>query len=283
MAILSHLQKRGAAWGTATFLVLLHVVAGYFAWIYCTWGALVAFAVLTVVTGMGVTLVYHRYLTHAGFQTYRWFENLLLFAGVLSGQGPPQVWVADHRKHHRYSDKPGDPHSPVQDGFLWAHIFWLMVNRPEVGGMEAYFQKYTPDLEKKWFVKQFNKTYLLWHAVLILLLAGIGWFTGGSYGAVAFVAWGFGVRMVFVYHSTWLVNSWSHMWGYRTHGTTDDSRNNWLVALLTFGEGWHNNHHAWPRRAFHGERWWELDPTYWVIWILERCRLVWDVQRTSWR
>lgn len=263
------------------FLIIVHVIALTLAYNYFLWGAVIACVVLMRVTGKGVTIAFHRYLTHEGFKTYRWFENLLVLRGVLSGQGPPLVWVAEHRKHHQFSDKPGDPHSPVVDGGLWAHVFWLMVNRPEHGDMDGFFRHYAPDLltPDRWFIRQFNKTYLLWHLLLIVVLAGIGWLADGGYGAMAYVVWGFAVRMVYVYHCTWLVNSWAHMWGYRTHETRDDSRNNWLVALLTDGEGWHNNHHAYPRRAYHGERWWEIDLTYWEIWLYERCGLAWDVQR----
>lgn len=246
------------------WLVLLHVGALTAPWFF-TWGAFACFVVLSVVTGMAVTLGYHRLLTHGSFKTtprVRWVITLL---ATLAGQGGCLQWVADHRRHHQFADKPGDPHSP-REGFWWAHAIWNCFNNE---GDVFYLLRYVPDL--------WEDRGLVWlhrhHVHLHFVLAAVLYLIGGW----PWVVWGMFARLVYVLHSTWLVNSAAHLWGYCNAKTADNSRNNAFVALLTFGEGWHSNHHCLPRVANHGWQWWEFDPTYRVIRLMERFGLAWNV------
>jgi fatty-acid desaturase len=247
---------------------MLHIGA-VIAPFYFSWQAVVVALFLYWLTGsIGVCLGYHRLLTHTAFQTYqpvRWFVALI---GGLSGEGSAVDWVANHRKHHAHSDHDGDPHSP-RDGAWWAHIFWLgwAIHGKE---REAHVKRWAPDLVKD--------TGMRWLDLLFLPIhIGSGLALYGTYMAISMLLWGLFARIILVMHATWLVNSASHIWGYRNYETTDDSRNNWWVAILTFGEGWHNNHHAYPRMAKQGHRWWELDPTFAVIRIMQLCGLAWNV------
>jgi stearoyl-CoA desaturase (delta-9 desaturase) len=203
---------------------------------------------------LGVTLGYHRLLTHRSFQCPRLITYFLTVAGALAGQGGPISWVANHRKHHQFSDRKGDPHSP-KEGFFWSHMGWLF-KRSEMDIPENY-KKYAPDLDRDPFLRFLDRA----HPKLLILLA-IGLYL---WGGLPFLVWGISVRMVFLYHSTWFVNSATHTWGYQSFKTNDDSRNLWWVSLLAFGEGWHNNHHAFQSSARHGLRWWEFDLTYLII------------------
>ena len=208
--------------------------------------------------GIGITLGYHRYFTHRSYAVAKPVEYFLAVCGCLAGEAGPISWVAAHRYHHAYSDQDEDPHSPKR-GFWWAHITWLFGREKFLAEFDLY-KKYTPDMAKD-KVLVWLDTY---HIVPAIVLAVVLYLMGGW----QFLVWGMFVRSVLVYHSTWLVNSASHMWGYRSHKTTDMSRNNWWVALLSFGEGWHNNHHAFQRSARHGMRWWELDLTYFTIQLM---------------
>jgi stearoyl-CoA desaturase (delta-9 desaturase) len=229
-----------------------------------TWSALAVCLALYLLAGLGVTMGYHRLLTHRSFRTPRVVEYLLTALGVLANQGGPLQWVAVHRLHHRHSDADGDPHSP-RDGFGWAHVWWWMPRLPAVDD-PARYGRYVADLARD-PVHRFFQRY---HGVLPLGLAGVLYGLGQVWGSVglSWVVWGIFVRTTLLYHATWLVNSAAHTWGYRSHGTRDRSTNIWWVALLTLGEGWHNNHHAFPRSARHGLRWWEVDVTYLVIRVL---------------
>jgi stearoyl-CoA desaturase (delta-9 desaturase) len=225
-----------------------------------------------------VTLGYHRLLTHGSFVTskpVRWF---FAFVGGISGEGSAIVWVANHRKHHRFSDQDGDPHSPREGGW-WSHILWLFPKHSS-DEIQAHCKRWAPDLAKDSGVMFFHKTFLLWHFVIGGGLLATGWAIYGLDTGVSWLLWGLAVRMVYVFHVTWFVNSATHIWGYRNYETTDDSRNLWWVGLLAFGEGWHNNHHAFQRMAAHGHKWWEFDMTYWVILAMERLGLVWNVVHT---
>ncbi len=257
---------RGVRWQTVTWLSLVHIGCLVPAFFFFTWkGVLACFLLVWITGGIGVCLGYHRYLTHNSFSTSKPIRWLLAFLGGLSGEGSALDWASWHRKHHQHSDQPGDPHSP-NDGFAWSHVLWLL---PWMGTEEIkkLQEKWVPDLRKDWMLRFLHHTFLVWHVVLgsTLFALGLLW---NLYTAVSLVVWGMFVRMVLVLHSTWFVNSATHRWGYRTYQTRDNSRNLWWVALLTFGEGWHNNHHYRPRAANHGHRWWELDITYWTIKLL---------------
>ena len=236
---------------------------------YFSWSGLAVAAMLGWLTGsIGICLGYHRYLSHRSFKLTKPAEFFVLLCGVLSGQGSPITWSATHRVHHQRSDRAGDPHSPV-DGGWWSHLLWLFVNRTPQQH-EDLFKRYAPDLVNKPVMQFFHRTYGLWltgTGVALFLLGGMPW-----------LIWGLCVRMTIAYHATWFVNSATHLWGYRNYETTDDSRNLWWVSILAYGEGWHNNHHAYPHLARAGHRWWEFDPTYWVIKMLKFSRLASDVR-----
>lgn len=249
-------------WAVIIAFIALHVgcLAAPFTF---TWSSLfLALGLIWLCAGIGITLCYHRLLTHRSFHTPKWFEYVLTVIGTLNWQGGPIKWVGVHRLHHRDSDLPGDPHSP-NNGFNWAHIGWMLYKdhddfKPREAAKDLMRDKVTKWLDDYFFLPQF---------ALVAILYGIGYsIDRAPFGlGFSFVIWGVCVRTVVVYHGTWLVNSASHIWGYRNFETTDQSRNNWWVAVLSFGEGWHNNHHAYQRSAAHGLRWWELDMTYLTI------------------
>lgn len=262
-------------WGVIGWLAVIHVAA-LAAPFFFTWQGVVLMLVLHWFTGgIGVCLGFHRLLTHGGFKTYRPVKYLLATIGGLAGEGCAIDWVASHRKHHALSDQEGDPHSP-NDGAWWSHMLWL--GRSHYGGRYvAFAQRWAPDLANDRIMVWLGHLAIPLHFAFGFLLFGLGYMMGGAAMAWSFVFWGVFVRFAFVMHSTWFVNSASHIWGYRNYETRDNSRNNWWVALLTYGEGWHNNHHAYPRMAKHGHRWWEVDITFATIRLLERLGLVWNV------
>lgn len=257
------------------WLVLVHVTALAAPWTFTWTGLAVAVALHFVTGGLGICLGYHRLLTHAGMQTYPWVRYLFAGLGSLAGEGAPLDWVADHRKHHACSDQDGDPHSP-RDGGFWSHVFWLAFHTHR-GDRREHLRRWAPDLYREPGMRRLDALFLPLHIGLGVALTAIGYAVGGGPLALSLLVWGMFVRMVFVLHVTWMVNSASHLWGYRNYETSDDSRNNWLVALLAYGEGWHNNHHAYPRMAKHGHRWWEFDLTWQVIRLMRAVGLVWDV------
>jgi stearoyl-CoA desaturase (delta-9 desaturase) len=262
-------------WPTVFWLSLLH--AGLLAtpWTF-SWSAMLLVLVLGWITGgLGVSLGFHRLLTHRSLSVARPVKWALAMLGTLAGQGPVIEWVADHRKHHAFTDRPGDPHSP-HDGPWWSHIFWLAWT-VSAADREAHCWRWAPDLMKDPVLRWMDRLYLLWHFLLGGLLFAMGYWFGGSSLGWSFVVWGMFVRLVYVLHATFLVNSASHMWGYRNYATRDESRNLWWVALITYGEGWHNNHHAYPTAACNWHRWWEFDPTYLTIRLMRRLGLAWNV------
>jgi stearoyl-CoA desaturase (delta-9 desaturase) len=221
---------------------------------------------LYIPISLGVTIGFHRYLTHRGFRTVAPLKAALLILGSMSIEGPAIVWAANHRKHHAFSDQAGDPHSPTE-GFLHAHIGWLFT------GQDADQLVYARDLRDDRMVMAISKLFPLW----VVLTLAIPFAVGGWHGLI----WGGLVRVFLTHHVTWSVNSVCHTFGSRPFATRDESRNQWTVGLLALGEGWHNNHHAFPRSALHGLRWWQFDLSGITIRLLERMRLAWDVQRVS--
>lgn len=255
--------------------LLLFVLIGFHAGLIAvpftfTWGALGTFLLLHWLTAsVGISLGYHRVLTHRSVQLARPVEILVALCGCLAWQGSPIDWVATHRKHHSNTDREGDPHSP-HPSFWWGHLGWLLIPNGR-RQQDAMVRRYAPDLLADPFYRFLQWSYPFYQ---LLLAAGL-YFWGGF----SFVVWGILLRTVVVWHSTWLVNSATHMWGYRRFETKENSTNLWWVALLTYGEGWHNNHHGDPRSAAYGRRWWEIDPTWGVIRLLELVRLARDVHR----
>jgi sn-1 stearoyl-lipid 9-desaturase len=228
------------------------------------WKALVAAVVLWWISAsLGVGMGFHRLLTHRGYKTPRVVEYFLTLCGLLSLEGGAINWVVTHRIHHAHTDAPGDPHTP-RDGGWWAHIGWMLKGTAQAHD-EAAMARYAPDLVKDRFHVFFNNFY--WVPIVVLAVGLL------AFGGWAFVLWGVFFRVTFNFHATWLVNSATHMWGRRRFATLDDSTNNWWVALLTFGEGWHNNHHAHPTAARHGLAWYEIDVNWWGIRTLQFLRL----------
>jgi fatty-acid desaturase len=255
-------------WLTCVVLVWFHIQAGV-ALFQFTWTNLaVAAALYYVAVGLGISMGYHRLHTHRGFKAPRWFEYFLATCGTLTLEGGPIFWVALHRQHHQHSDQELDPHTPRVSGF-WAHIGWVMFGEGRHNDT-ALCSKYAPDLARHAFYRWLTTYH--WVPLTVLgfaLLAIGGW---------GLVNWAIFLRVVVGLHATWLVNSATHMWGSRRFATKDDSKNSWWVALLTFGEGWHNNHHAHPVSARHGLTWYEFDPTWLSLKALEKIGLVWDVK-----
>ncbi len=262
-------------WAAAVWLMMIHVGAIAAPWTFTWSGLILVFALHWLCGGIGICLGYHRLLTHGSFATPKWCKRLIAAIGCLAGEGPPMMWVANHRLHHARSDQEGDPHSP-RDGGWWSHVFWLAYR---VGGRDQseYFRKWSADLYRDKFIRSLDYAFIPLNVAVSALIMTAGYFYGGWPVAWSWLVWGVGVRMVFVLHSTWLVNSASHMWGYRNYETRDDSRNNWWVALITYGEGWHNNHHAHPRMAKHGHKWWEVDLTFMTIRLMQYCGLATEV------
>lgn len=257
------------------WLVTVHLAALAGIWTFTWTGLVVALGLHWVTGGLGICLGYHRLLTHSGMKTYPWVRYLFAGIGSLAGEGAPLDWIADHRKHHACSDQEGDPHSP-HDGSLWSHMFWLAYNT-HGGDRKRHLQRWAPDLYRERGMRILDLLFLPLHIATGGALLGLGYLFGGWELGLSLLVWGMFVRMVAVLHVTWMVNSASHIWGYRNYETTDDSRNNWVVALLAYGEGWHNNHHAYPRMAKHGHHWWEFDITWQTIRIMRALGLVWDV------
>lgn len=267
--------KGGVDWPPVVWISFLHVGA-LAAPFFFTWKGVILTLVLGWLTGgVGICLGYHRMLTHRSFSTFRPIRWLIAVLGNLAGEGSPIMWVANHRKHHRFSDLEGDPHSP-NHGAWWSHMLWLV---PNFGRRyyDTLYKRYAPDLLRDPFMRLLDKTFILWYLAVGGILFAVGYFGWNFYTGCSFVVYGMFVRLVYVLHCTWFVNSASHIWGYRNYETRDNSRNLWWVGLLTYGEGWHNNHHAHQRMARHGHRWWEVDVTYWTICVMERLGLAWDV------
>jgi stearoyl-CoA desaturase (delta-9 desaturase) len=225
-----------------------------------TWTALaVSLAILWAAGSLGIGMGYHRLLTHRGYRTPKWVEYFLTVCGTLTLEGGPIQWVTTHRIHHAHTERPEDPHSP-RDGTWWAHVGWIFRGTAQNHDRET-IERYSPDLLKSRFHVWISRWYYLPLVMLGLALL--------LFGGWSVFLWGVFLRTVVGLHATWLVNSATHMWGTRRFETSDDSTNNLLVALLTFGEGWHNNHHAHPRAARHGLAWYELDVNWWGIRTLQ--------------
>lgn len=240
---------------------------------------------LYFVTMFGIVVGFHRLLTHRAFETFPWVRYVLAVLGSLGVEGPVIRWVADHRKHHALADHDGDPHSPQTfrgPGFfgalrgLWhAHAGWLFTS---VGLSDQH--RFARDLVEDRGMRMISRTFIGWTLLTLLLPFAIGWaWTGTLRGGLWAFVWGGLVRIFLVHHVTWSVNSLGHFIGPRRFETSDESRNLWLLALPTLGDAYHNNHHAFPRSAFHGMRWWQFDPAGLVIRGMESVGLVWNVVR----
>jgi len=275
--------------GTVTVLpfIALFVVAWQLWNDALRWSDLIVFALCYVATAMGVTVGVHRHLTHRAFKCKRWVRGALAILGSAAIEGPVTAWVADHRKHHAFSDKDGDPHSPhVDHGHGWrgalkglwhAHVGWLFIHE-----QRGNKQRYAPDLLDDPLIRFIDRTFVLWVTLGLLVPFGLGWLIGGSLTtALTGLLWGGLVRMLVVHHVTYSINSLCHFFGRRDFDTDDQSRNLFWLAPFTFGEAWHNNHHAFPTSAAHGLKRWQFDPSAIAIRLLEATGLAWDVVRIS--
>ena len=265
-------------------LACLALLPGLFSWS----GAALAFAGLTVFGTLGINLGYHRLLTHRSLEVPKWLEHCFTTLALCSLEDTPLRWVTTHRLHHIHSDTPEDPHSP-RDGVMWSHCGWLFRRAPDRRSAAA-FERYARDLlDDRWYRRLEMRPFtILWiYLAQIAAFAAAGFACGfllsgaaaGAALAASWVVWGVFVRTVAVWHITWSVNSLTHLYGYRTYDTDEDSRNNWFVALVANGEGWHNNHHHDQVSASNQHRWWEFDVTWWIILALERVGLAHDVMR----
>lgn len=265
----------GVDWNAAIWIGIIHLGA-LAAPLTFTWAGLLVMLVLYFLTGcVGICLGYHRLLSHRSFDTYRPIRWLIAWLGGLAGEGSAIHWCANHRIHHARSDHAGDPHSP-REGFLWSHMLWCL-QRIGSADRRVMHLRWAPDLVRDPVLRFLDKTFLLWQLVVGFTLAVMGYAVGGGPMSASFVVWGVFVRMVVVLHATWCINSVTHVWGYKTYDNGDDSKNLWWVALITFGEGWHNNHHAYQKAANYGHRWWEFDTTYQVIRLLQAFGLAWSI------
>jgi stearoyl-CoA desaturase (Delta-9 desaturase) len=255
------------------------------------WRDLAIFVVMYVPTGLGITVGFHRLFTHRSFKTRPWLRGLLAVLGTMAVEGPVISWVADHRKHHSYADRHGDPHSPHVDshgehasgwrgalrGLVHAHVGWLF-DHTQRGSRE----RFAPDLLADPVVSFVDRTFLVWALLGMAIPFGLGALWGGSVDAgLEAMLWGGAVRMMVLHHVTYSINSLCHFFGRRRFATEDHSRNLLWLAPLSFGEAWHNNHHAFPTSAFHGMGWREIDISGLLIGGLERAGLIWDVQRVA--
>src|SRR4051794_34368318 len=285
----AHETRDRIATGTITVLPFLCLgLVGWQLWERLLgWSDLLVFAIMYVVTAMGVTVGFHRLFTHRAFKTGPVVRAILAVLGSAAIEGPVISWVADHRKHHAFSDRPGDPHSPhVDHGVGWrgalkglahAHVGWLFLHTHR--GRRS---RYAPDLIADPVVARIDRTFLVWALGGLAAAFGLGVAIGGTVGAgLTALLWGGGVRMLVVHHVTYSINSLCHFFGRQRFNTPDESRNLAWLSFFTFGEAWHNNHHAFPTSYRHGLRRWEIDPSAAVIWALEKSGLAWDVVRIS--
>jgi fatty-acid desaturase len=266
-------------------LLALGVVFPYF----FSWTGVVVCLLGVHVFGQGINVCYHRLLTHRSFQVPLWLEHFMVLVALCCLQDTPGRWVATHRFHHNHSDEQPDPHTPLVN-FLWSHVGWLFVHNPETHSLVTY-QKYARDILADPFYMKLEKStvltlyFYLAHAALFFAAGfGLGFALGDTAAAglqmgLSLFFWGVLLRTVIVWHITWSVNSLTHLFGYRTYATGENSRNNWFVALITVGEGWHNNHHHDPASASVQHRWWEVDISYYEIRLLELLGLAKDVIR----
>ena len=275
--------------GTITVLPIVSLgVVGWQLWEQAlNTSDLIVFAIVYPLTGLGITVGFHRHLTHRSFKAKRPVRAALAILGSAAVEGPVISWVADHRKHHAFSDEPGDPHSPHVDhggglrgtlrGLAHAHLGWLFVH-----DQRALKTRYAPDLLKDPMIRFVDRTFVVWVLAGLAVPFGLGWAIGGSFhAALTGLLWGGLVRMFLLHHVTYSINSLCHYFGRRDYETGDESRNLAWLAPLSFGESWHNNHHAFPTSARHGLSLRQIDIGAGFIWVLEKTGLAWDVVRAE--
>src|SRR3954454_21273700 len=276
---------------TGTVTVVPILALGIVAWQVWSellgWSDLIVFAIMYVLTGFGVTVGFHRLFTHRAFKTGKTVRAILAALGSAAIEGPVISWVADHRKHHAFSDQPGDPHSPHVEhghglkgalrGLLHAHVGWLFIHTER--GLKT---RYAPDLIADPVVSFISRTFVLWVLAGLAVPFLLGWLIGGTVAeGLTGLLWGRAVRVLVLHDATYSINSVCHFFGRKRFATGDESRSVWWLSVFTFGESWHNNHHAFPTSARHGLGRWNFDPSAWVILGLEKTGLAWDVVRIT--
>jgi fatty-acid desaturase len=281
------LNGGGIYWRYAIAVGGYHVLGllAFDPWFFSWQGVTLAVAGVYLFGGVGINLCYHRLLSHRSFSTPLWLEHVFAILAVCCLEDTPARWVAVHRKHHHLADEEPDPHSPLA-GLFWAYVGWLFVENTENTRLNIY-NRYARDIMRDRFYVQVERLYVWiifasWVAFFLAgfaaaLMSGDGVAEAAKFGASIWL-WVVVVRTIAVWHITWSGNSFPHLWGYRNYETNDNSRNNFLVAMITSGEGWHNNHHADPNSANNGHRWWELDLTYLFLRLLVLFGLAWNVK-----
>jgi stearoyl-CoA desaturase (Delta-9 desaturase) len=246
--------------------VLIHILAFGIFFVHFRWSYVAACMALGAVRMFFVTAGYHRYFAHRSYKTSRVFQFVIAFLAMTSAQKGVLWWAGHHRHHHRHSDQDLDMHSPTLFGFLWAHVGWFITDKYDVTPLE-YIGDFAKYPELRWLNKYHHVPPMVLAAVILLI------------GGWPLFVWGFCLSTVLIWHDTSTINSLAHLFGTRRYETTDTSRNNWLLALLTLGEGWHNNHHHFMASARQGFYWWEIDITYYTLKMLSWCGLVWDLRK----
>ncbi len=265
-------------WMVSTPFIPIHLSCILALWTGISWVALAALFLTYGVRMFGITGGFHRYFSHRSYKTSRLFQFVLAFLGTSSAQKGPLWWASHHRYHHRYADTEKDIHSPGHRGFYWAHVGWILSDK-----YDATLHDFVQDLAQYPELRFLNRHYWLPPTLLAGFMALIGALLeqfaphlGTS--AIQMVIWGFLISTVFLYHSTFTVNSLAHVIGRRRFETNDDSRNSWLISLMTLGEGWHNNHHRFPMSERQGFYWWEIDISHYILTMLSWCSIVWDLR-----
>ena len=265
-------------WSTIPF-ALVHVLALGVFWVGISPIAVAVCLALFAVRMFAITGFYHRYLSHRSYKTSRWFQFLFALLGNSSVQKGPLWWAAHHRHHHQYSDQDEDVHSPIKRGFIYSHVGWIFARNNSPTRIRL-----VPDLAKFPELRAIDRFDVLMPILLGTSCFGLGvvlqtYAPGLGTSGAQMLFWGFFLSTVLLVNATFTINSLSHIYGKRRYQTTDTSRNNWMLALLTFGEGWHNNHHHYPTAARQGFYWWEIDITYYGLVLLSKLGLIWDLKR----
>lgn len=265
-------------WFRCMPFLFMHVACLAVFWVGWSWTAVLIALGMLFLRVFALTGFYHRYFSHRAFKTSRWFQFVGAVLGASAVQRGPLWWSAHHRAHHRYSDTQPDPHSPLHYGFFWSHIAWFMTSE-HVGTRTELVRDWSKFPE----LRLLDKHDMTIPVILAFGMLGLGavlehWAPGLGTTAWQVLVWGFFISTILLYHITFAINSVAHRWGSKAFDTQDESRNNLLLALLTFGEGWHNNHHHYPASARQGFRWWQIDITYYILVLLSKVGLVWDLK-----
>ena len=280
------LKKEKYIASLAIVVPFLATLLAIYLWSYVETIDIVLFVVMYFFSVFGISIGYHRYFSHRTFKCKPWFETLLGIAGSMAMQGQLLYWVSIHRKHHHHTDQSEDPHSPLapegSSFFQKLKYFWRSHAEWILQAPTFSFERYAPDLINNKSISKVNEAFPIW-VLLGLVIPGViaGLWTLSWMGAFMGVLWGGLVRIFVVQHITFSINSICHLFGKRSYETKDHSKNNWLVALLSGGEGWHNNHHAYPTSARHSHSKWQIDLSYYCIWLCKKMGIIWDVKLPS--